>query len=178
MTREVRIKVNGVFRAASVSPETTLLELLRQAWGLTGAKLGCGAGDCGTCTVLLEGRPVNACLLLAVKADEREVMTIEGLGALGHLHPLQRVFEQQAALQCGFCGPGMILSAKALLDANPDPSELEVRDALAGNLCRCTGYTRIVAAVLDAGRRLRGAGPGHEHPGQEPSGLPRRCAPP
>ena len=154
---DVQVKVNGTVRKASVPPETTLLKLLRESWGLTGAKLGCDVGDCGACTVLLDGLAVNACLMLAGQVDGREVTTIEGLADATHLHPLQELFEQHAALQCGFCGPGIILSAKSLLDANPNPTVPEVRDALSGNLCRCTGYTKIVEAVLDAGQRMEGA---------------------
>jgi carbon-monoxide dehydrogenase small subunit len=147
---QVEITVNGERRQASVSPETTLLELLRQIWHLTGAKQGCGTGDCGACTILLDGRPVNACLVLAVRASGREVTTIEGLGSVDDLHPLQRAFVEHASLQCGFCGPGMLVSSKALLDSNPHPSEFEIRRALSGNLCRCTGYSKIVEAVQSA----------------------------
>lgn len=153
----VTLKVNGRARSASVPPETTLLSLLRDEFGLTGAKLGCDVGDCGACTVMVDGKPVNACLMLAAQAADREVLTIEGLATRDALHPIQQAFEEHASLQCGFCGPGMILSAKALLDENADPSPLEVRDALSGNLCRCTGYTKIVDGVQDAAARLRSA---------------------
>jgi aerobic-type carbon monoxide dehydrogenase small subunit (CoxS/CutS family) len=152
---ELSLTINGVARAASVAPETTLLDLLRDRFSLTGAKLGCGVGDCGACTVLLDGKAVNACLVLAGQANGRNVLTIEGLATRGHLHPLQRTFEQTGAVQCGFCGPGVILSAKALLDDNPDPSAHEIRDALAGNLCRCTGYSKMIEAVQDAAKILR-----------------------
>ena len=152
---DVTIVVNGQTRRASVPPETTLLALLRDHFGLTGAKVGCDVGDCGACTVIVDDRPVNACLMLAGQADGRRVLTIEGVAANGRLHPLQKAFEDSGALQCGFCGPGMILSAKALLDQNPEPSRHEIRDALAGNLCRCTGYTKLVDAVSDAARVLR-----------------------
>jgi carbon-monoxide dehydrogenase small subunit len=156
---EIRITVNGTVRTASVPPETTLLTLLREHFGLTGAKLGCDVGDCGACTVLVDGQAVNACLMLAAQADGREVLTIEGLVSAGRLHPLQQAFETHGALQCGFCGPGVILSAKALLDANPDPTTDEIRDALAGNLCRCTGYTKMIEAVRVAARTMtRGEG--------------------
>ncbi len=152
---DVSLTVNGVARTALVAPETTLLELLRDRFSLTGAKLGCGVGDCGACTVLLDGKAVNACLVLAGQANGRNVLTIEGLATREHLHPLQRAFEQTGALQCGFCGPGAILSAKALLEENPDPSAHDIRDALAGNLCRCTGYSKMIEAVQDAAKIMR-----------------------
>jgi carbon-monoxide dehydrogenase small subunit len=154
---DVNIKLNGETRTASVLPETTLLALLRDGLNLTGTKLGCDVGDCGACTVIVDGMAVNACLMLASQADGREVLTIEGLATADRLHPIQKAFEDHASLQCGFCGPGVILSAKALLDENPDPTAQEIRDALAGNLCRCTGYTKMVEAVREAARTLRGA---------------------
>ena len=152
---DVTMTVNGKLRTASVAPETTLLTLLRENFSLTGAKLGCDVGDCGACTVLVDGKPVNACLMLAGQADGREVLTIEGLATQNELHPLQKAFEDHASLQCGFCGPGVILSAKALLDEIPNPSVPEIRDALSGNLCRCTGYTKMIEAIQDAARVLR-----------------------
>jgi carbon-monoxide dehydrogenase small subunit len=152
---DVTIIVNGETRRASVPPETTLLALLRDHFGLTGAKVGCDVGDCGACTVIVDDRPVNACLMLAGQADRRRVLTIEGVATKDKLHPLQKAFEERGALQCGFCGPGIILSAKALLDQNPEPSRREIRDALAGNLCRCTGYAKLVDAVSDAARAKR-----------------------
>jgi len=152
---DVTIRVNGELRTASVPPETTLLKLLRESFHLTGAKLGCDVGDCGACTVIVDGEPVNACLMLAGQADGRDVLTIEGLATRDRLHPLQRAFEDHASLQCGFCGPGVILSAKALLDGNPDPTRHEIRDAIAGNLCRCTGYAKMIDAVQQAARELR-----------------------
>jgi carbon-monoxide dehydrogenase small subunit len=152
----VRMKVNGDWKEASVQPETTLLEALRETWGLTGAKRGCDEGDCGACTVLLDGKPVNSCLVLAIRVDGREITTIEGLGKEDRLHPLQSAFIHHGALQCGFCGPGMILSAKALLDSNPNPTEAEIRQALAGNICRCTGYSKIIEAVQSASRMMKG----------------------
>jgi len=155
---QVTLKVNGEARSASVAPETTLLVLLRTHFNLTGAKLGCDVGDCGACTVIVDGQAVNACLMLAGQADGREVLTIEGLATRDRLHPLQKAFEEQAALQCGFCGPGAILAAKVLLDENPEPTLDEIRDALAGNLCRCTGYTKMIDAVRDAARELRAQG--------------------
>lgn len=152
---QVTLIVNGDTRTASVPPETTLLMLLRERFNLTGAKLGCDVGDCGACTVIVDGMPVNACLMLTVQADGRSVLTIEGLATQDRLHPIQQAFEEQASLQCGFCGPGVILSAKALLDKNPDPGTREIRDALSGNLCRCTGYTKMIEAIQGAARALR-----------------------
>jgi len=152
---DVTMIVNGQTRSASVPPETTLLQLLREHLNLTGAKLGCDVGDCGACTVIVDGQAVNACLMLAGQADGREVFTIEGLASRDRLHPIQKTFENSGALQCGFCGPGVLLSTKALLDENPDPSTQEIRDALSGNLCRCTGYTKMIEAVQEAARLLR-----------------------
>jgi carbon-monoxide dehydrogenase small subunit len=153
---DVTIIVNGESRTAAVPPETTLLMLLRNHFNLTGAKLGCDVGDCGACTVIVDGLPVNACLMLAGQADGCQVLTIEGLATKEQLHPLQTAMEETGALQCGFCGPGVILSAKALLDGNPDPTPQDIREALAGNLCRCTGYAKMIEAVQDAARVLRG----------------------
>ena len=147
---DVALVVNGAERSVSVAPETTLLELLRDHLQLTGAKRGCDAGDCGACTVLVDGKPVNACLMLAVQASGRSVVSVEGLATQTALHPLQQAFHESGALQCGFCGPGMILSAKALLDENPQPSTAEIREALAGHLCRCTGYAKMIEAVRHA----------------------------
>jgi carbon-monoxide dehydrogenase small subunit len=154
---ELTVRVNGRERTAAVPPEATLLDFLREDLALTGAKRGCDAGDCGACTVLLDGTAVNACLTLAHQAHGREVVTIEGLASRSALHPLQQAFENHAALQCGFCGPGVILSAKALLDANPQPDKQQIREALAGHLCRCTGYSKMVEAVQDAAGVLREA---------------------
>ncbi len=150
---DVTITVNGKTRGADVPPETTLLTLLRSNLGLTGAKLGCDVGDCGACTVLVDGEPVNACLMLAAQADGREVLTIEGLSDFQKLSPLQEMFELFSSFQCGFCAPGMIISAKALLDKNPTPTVADVREALSGNLCRCTGYTKIIDAVMEVAAR-------------------------
>jgi aerobic-type carbon monoxide dehydrogenase small subunit (CoxS/CutS family) len=152
---DVTLTVNGEQCTASVPPETTLLQLLRENFNLTGAKLGCDVGDCGACTVLVDGKAVNSCLMLATQAAGRNVITIEGLATKDSLHPIQRTFEEHASLQCGFCGPGVILSAKALLDENPNPSVQEIRDALSGNLCRCTGYSKMITAVQDAAAVMR-----------------------
>jgi len=149
---KVTVTVNGEARTASVPPEMTLLRLLREEFSLTGSKLGCDVGDCGACTVLVDGKAVNSCLMLVGQADGRDVVTIEGLATMERLHPIQKMFEEKGSLQCGFCGPGVIMSAKALLDENPDPSEEEIRDALAGNLCRCTGYTKMIEAIQAVAR--------------------------
>jgi aerobic-type carbon monoxide dehydrogenase small subunit (CoxS/CutS family) len=147
---DVMLTVNGDAVRVAVAPDATLLDALRDVLHLTGAKRGCEVGDCGACTVIMDGRAVNACLILAGQAEGRSVTTIEGLATRQALHPLQKAFEDNGALQCGFCGPGMILSAKALLDQEPAPGEDAIRTALAGNLCRCTGYNKIVKAVQDA----------------------------
>jgi carbon-monoxide dehydrogenase small subunit len=153
----IRLRVNGRERAVATAPHRTLLQLLREDLGLTGTKEGCSIGECGSCTVLLDGRPVNACLVLAVTAAGHAVETIEGLGDARHPHPVQRAFVEAGAVQCGFCTPGMVLTAKAFLDEHPRPTETEVRRAISGNLCRCTGYEKIVQAILDAAAaRARG----------------------
>jgi carbon-monoxide dehydrogenase small subunit len=152
---QVTMTVNGEVRTASVPPETTLLKLLREEFELTGAKLGCDVGDCGACTVIVDGMSVNSCLMLAGQVDGREVLTIEGLATMEKLHPIQKAFEEKGSLQCGFCGPGVIMSAKVLLDENPDPTVHEIRDALAGNLCRCTGYTKMIEAIQEIARADR-----------------------
>ena len=149
--------LNGSEVTALVASTDRLIDVLRGPLGQTGTKEGCGEGECGACTVLLDGRAVSSCLLPALEAEGRRVTTIEGLlGARTELSILQQAFVERGAIQCGFCTPGMILAAKALLDANPDPTEREVREALVGNLCRCTGYAQIVDAVRDAAARLRG----------------------
>jgi aerobic-type carbon monoxide dehydrogenase small subunit (CoxS/CutS family) len=164
----VSLIVNGVERTARVRPETTLLELLRNEWELTGAKRGCEAGDCGACTVLVDGSAVNACLMLAIQANGRTVVTIEGLATRDALHPLQTAFEAHAALQCGFCGPGVILSAKAFLDHSPNPDTQEIREALAGHICRCTGYSKMIQAIMEAARVLRSVEAPQAIPGAGP----------
>ncbi|MFQ5591871.1 MAG: (2Fe-2S)-binding protein [Phycisphaerae bacterium] len=146
--RNLDLRVNRVPVALTVSPGATLLEVLRNQLCLTGTKYGCGEGECGACSVLLNGRVVNACLVLALECDGAEVLTIEGLKANGVLHPLQQAFVEHGAIQCGFCTPGMIMAAYALLKGNPSPTEAQVRRGLEGNLCRCTGYRKIIDAVL------------------------------
>ncbi len=149
--KEIILKVNGEELRVAVQPTDTLVDVLREKLDLTGTKKACDVGDCGACTVLMDGKPVNSCLILAVDAEGEDITTIEGLeGKDGTLHPIQEAFIRNGAVQCGFCTPGMILSAKGLLDENPNPTEEEVRQGLAGNLCRCTGYAKIVQAVLDA----------------------------
>ena len=149
----LRLTVNGMLREVMVEPYHTLLDVLREELGLTGAKKGCDSGHCGACTVLLHGKPVNSCLVLALDARHKEILTIEGLAHEGKLHPLQEAFLQQGAFQCGYCTPGILLTAKALLDENPHPTEMEVREALVGNLCRCTGYVRAIRAILSCAQR-------------------------
>ena len=150
------LTVNGVAYPLEVEPSTTLLRAVREHVGLTGAKEGCDDSECGACMMLLDGKPVNSCSYLALQAQGRTVVTVEGLGSGGELHPLQRQFLEQGGVQCGFCTPGMLISAKALLDENPDPSEDEIRIALSGNLCRCTGYSGIVRAVQSAAGEMAG----------------------
>lgn len=143
----VSLTVNGRPSAVQIDESRTLLYLIREVLGLKGSKEGCGEGVCGACTVLLDGQAVNACLVLAVQAEGKDLYTIEGLGAERNLHPLQKAFIEVGAVQCGYCTPGMIISAKALLDKNSNPSEVEIRRGLSGNLCRCTGYQKIIDAV-------------------------------
>jgi len=155
--RHITATVNGDPVEFLSEPGATLLDALRDELGLTGSKEGCGSGDCGACSVVLDGRLVCSCLVLAAEAEGCRVETIEGMAEGGVLHPLQRKFIEHAALQCGFCTPGLLVAAKALLEANPDPSESETRYWLAGNLCRCTGYDKVIRAVMDAGAELRQA---------------------
>jgi carbon-monoxide dehydrogenase small subunit len=156
MKRVIHFTLNGDHVEVEIEPHLTLLQLLREKVELTGTKEGCGMGECGACTVLLDGQTINSCIFPALEVEGRTVTTIEGLtDAQGNLHPIQKAFIEYGAIQCGFCTPGMILSAKALLDQNPNPTELEVKTAISGHLCRCTGYVRIVNAILSAAERLR-----------------------
>ncbi len=167
--RRIRFTINGQKKVAEVEPRLLLSHLIRQGAGLTGTHMGCDTTNCGACTVLVDGRAVKSCTMLAVQADGHEIETVEGLATASELHPLQEGFREEHGLQCGFCTPGMMMAAKALLDSNPDPTEEEVRWALSGNLCRCTGYQNIVKSVLWAAAKLRGVSPGDD-PGN-PSGA-------
>ncbi|MDR3567311.1 MAG: (2Fe-2S)-binding protein [Syntrophobacteraceae bacterium] len=154
--RLISLQINGMEYEVAVRSDRTLLELLREDLMLTGTKEGCDDGSCGSCTVLLDGSPVRSCLLLAVEAENREVTTIEGLAENEKLHPIQQAFVDHGAIQCGYCSPGMILTAKALLDENPAPSEQDILHAISGNFCRCTGYNKIVTAIRAASRNGKG----------------------
>ena len=158
-TSKIRIIVNGEWHELTVPNQKTLLEVIRGDLHLTGTKRMCDTGECGSCTVIMDGKAVNSCIVLAVEANGKEINTIEGLSQVGKLHPIQEEFVAKGAIQCGFCTPGMILTAKALLDQKPDPTAQEVKTSIAGNLCRCTGYVRIVNAILSAAERLRGIQP-------------------
>lgn len=153
MKTPIELKVNGELFKLEVEPRRLLLEALHDDLGLTGARRGCDDGFCGACTVILDGKAVHSCSVLAVAARGKEVITVEGLARNGQYHPLQAAFVEHGALQCGYCTPGMLLTAKALLDKNPQPTELEVRTAISGNLCRCTGYKQIVQAILSVARK-------------------------
>lgn len=155
--RRITVTVNGEQRVVDVEPRLLLAHLLREGLALTGTHIGCDTTNCGACTVLFDGRPIKACTMLAVQADGHEVETVEGLGTPSELHPVQEGFKEEHGLQCGFCTPGMMMTAKALLDENPYPTEEEVRWALSGNLCRCTGYQNIVKSVLWAAEKRRSA---------------------
>jgi carbon-monoxide dehydrogenase small subunit len=154
MKKLIALTVNRKKHELAVSPNRTLADLIRYELGLTGTKKGCEVGDCGTCTVIMDGKPVNSCLILAVQANGREIITIEGLETDEGLHPIQGAFVEKGAIQCGFCTPGMILSAKGLLDRNPKPDQASIRMAISGNLCRCTGYQKIVEAIQHAGEMM------------------------
>jgi aerobic carbon-monoxide dehydrogenase small subunit len=156
-TRPVTVTVNGQARSAEIETRLLLVHFLRQTLGLTGTHIGCDTSSCGACTVLLDGAPVKSCTMFAVQADEREVTTVEGLAPPGGLHPVQEGFHVEHGLQCGFCTPGMMLTATALLAENPDPSEEEIRWAISGNVCRCTGYVNIVKAVRHAAAAMKEA---------------------
>jgi len=147
LEKRIRIQVNGEWQELEIDCRKSLLDLLRDHLGLTGTKRGCDTGDCGACSVILDGKIVNSCLVLAVEAEGKSILTIEGLTSEGDLHPLQKSFVEHGAIQCGFCTSGMIMTAKALLDENANPSEEEIRMAIAGNICRCTGYVKIVEAI-------------------------------
>ena len=148
MSVTVNFRVNGRDRTAHIEPKTSLLDVIREDLGLIGAKEGCGKGECGACTVIIDNDAVPSCLVLAAGVEGKEIITIEGITENGRLHPLQEAFVRYHASQCGFCSPGMILTAKAFLDRNPDPSEAEVRDIMMSNLCRCTGYEKIIEAIM------------------------------
>jgi carbon-monoxide dehydrogenase small subunit len=151
----ISLTINGSSEQVDVPSNMTLLQMLRDRLALTGAKNGCSSGECGACTVLLDGEPVNSCLVLAAECDGASVVTVEGLAHDGLLDPVQQAIIDEGGVQCGFCTPGVLISAKALLERNPDPGDDEVREALVGNLCRCTGYLRIIEAVKEAGQRMR-----------------------
>jgi len=168
MKTALSLRINGEARDLIVSVHKTLLEILREDLGLTGTKHGCELGECGTCTVLVDGQPMLSCLLLPVEVQDAEITTIEGIAAAGALHPLQAAFAELGAAQCGYCTPGIVLAAKALLDRNSAPSRPEIASWLAGNLCRCTGYLKILEAVDLAAQRLRDGGSGGQV-GQPPA---------
>lgn len=153
-TYPLEININGEWKKAEVSADETLLHVLREIFGHTELKEGCGKGDCGACAVLLNGKPVNACLTLALQTDGQSVVTLKGIGTPDKPHPLQESFVKKGAIQCGFCSAGMIVTAKGLLDENPKPSREEIRKAISGNLCRCTGYKKIVEAIKDASEKM------------------------
>jgi carbon-monoxide dehydrogenase small subunit len=152
----ITLHINGDSYMLAVEPSRTLAEVLREDLNLIGTKIGCGTGDCGACTVLINGKSVTSCMTLAIESDGKEITTIEGLSTQGDtMHPIQEAFVEEGAIQCGYCTPGMIMSAKYLLDRNPTPTESQVREALSGNLCRCTGYKRIIKAVMAASEKLK-----------------------
>ena len=151
---KLRFKLNGTWRDVETRPDRILLDLLREDLGLTGTKKGCEEGECGACTVIMNGKAVLSCLVPALKADGAEILTVEGMVRTGRLHPLQQAFWEEGAVQCGYCTPGMLLSAKALLDENPKPEVEEVKMAISGNLCRCTGYSKIVRAIQTASKKM------------------------
>ncbi|HEX8032438.1 MAG TPA: (2Fe-2S)-binding protein [Ktedonobacterales bacterium] len=164
MQQMIRVKVNGVARQSIVEPRLLLVHYLRDTLNMTGTHVGCDTGQCGACTVMLNGQPVKSCMVLAVQADGAEVGTVEGLEVGGKYHPIQQAFWEQHGLQCGFCTPGMMMAAVGILERNPNPSEEEIREQLEGNLCRCTGYQNIVAAVQQAAKMMQASA----QPAQQP----------
>ena len=152
---EITLKVNGIRYTVDVKPQRTLVEVLRETLGLMGTKKSCNEGECGACTVLMNGKPVASCLVLAVDAQGKEILTIEGLSEGENLHPLQEAFLKHGGIQCGFCTPGMVMSAKAFLDEHPTPTQTEVRKAISGNLCRCTGYQQIVDSIMAGSKMMK-----------------------
>ena len=154
MSTRIQLNVNGRVHRLHIETNEILLNMIRDRLGLTGTKYGCGIGECGSCTVLADGRPILSCQTLVISMEGKEILTIEGIGKPGALHPLQEAFIDEGAIQCGFCTPGMILAAKALLDRNPDPNNEEIKEALRGNFCRCTGYINIIKAVRAAAKEM------------------------
>ncbi len=154
--KQIKLTVNGTLYELGVQPWEALVDVIRDNLGLTGTKEGCGLGECGACTVIMGGKTVNSCLVLAVEADGKQITTIEGLADDDKLHPLQEAFIENGGMQCGFCTPGMIMSAKALLDENPNPDDEEIKQGIAGNICRCTGYTKIIASIKAAAKTMQG----------------------
>jgi carbon-monoxide dehydrogenase small subunit len=153
MKHKIRLTVNGELNELLVDPWQTLVDIIRNEMGLTGTKKGCGSGDCGACTIIFNGKPVCSCLILSIEADGSKIITIEGLGSGEELHPIQKAFINFGAIQCGFCTPGMIMSAKALLGTYPHPTEEQIKWAISGNLCRCTGYKKIIEAIMNVNRQ-------------------------
>jgi carbon-monoxide dehydrogenase small subunit len=156
--KKLRLKLNGSWREVEARPDRILLDLLREDLGITGTKKGCEKGECGACTVIMNGKAVLTCLIPALKADGAEILTVEGLALKDRIHPLQQAFWEEGAVQCGYCTPGMLLAAKAFLDENPEPSVEDVKEAISGNLCRCTGYTKIIRAIHAASEKIRKEG--------------------
>ena len=156
MKQLIKLRINGEAYEVEVEPRRLLVDVLRDNLGLTGTKKACDFGNCGSCTVLMDSKPILSCLILAIEAQDKDILTVEGLAKDGQLHPLQQAFIDHGAIQCGFCTPGMLLSAKALLNGNPQPTEAEVKEALSGNLCRCTGYAKIIEAVEAAAQKMEG----------------------
>ena len=175
--RRIRFTINGAKKVAEVEPRLLLSHLIRRGLGLTGTHMGCDTTNCGACTVLVDGKAVKSCTMLAVQVDGHEIETVEGLATPSEVHPLQEGFKEEHGLQCGFCTQGMMMAAKALLDANPDPTEEEVRWALSGNLCRCTGYQNIVKSVLWAADKLRSASASGQDGPVEPGSEARPAGP-